>query len=267
MGQAGLGITNNVYNMLIEEGLSDAEARSRIFPYDLCGLLSEDSPGLTEFQKRFVKKNSEINNWILQSPGKIGLFDIVKNSKATVLIGVTATYGLFTQAILSQMAQNDEQPVIFSLSNPTIKSECTLEEVVLATKGRALVATGSPFTPVEFQGNKISSAQCNNMFIFPGIGLGALVSRATRITTKMFLKASLALSNLVTEEQAGKNMLLPELSDIRSVSLQIAKAVAIEARDSGLGRLLSDSEYEALIKKAQWEPEYYPYRRCSNNNH
>lgn len=263
-GQAGLGITTNIFNMLIEEGLTEAEAKSKIFTYDICGLMIEDTPGLNDQQKKFVKTRAEISNWALKEPGKIGLSDIVKNSKASVLIGVTATNGIFTQEILHQMAANDTLPVIFALSNPTSKSECTLDEVVAATKGKCLVATGSPFPSIEYNGKQITSSQCNNMFIFPGIGLGVLVSRSTRITTRMFLKASKALSELVTPEQLDKHMLLPDLNNIRNVSFHIAKAVAIEARESGLGRLLSDNNYEVIIKKAQWEPEYYPFRPASN---
>ena len=263
-GQAGLGITINIFNMLVEEGLTEAEAKSKIFTYDICGLMLEDTPGISEQQRKFAKTRAEISNWTLKEPGKIGLADIVKNSKGSVLIGVTATNGLFTQEILRQMASNDELPVIFALSNPTSKSECTLEEVVNATKGKCLVATGSPFPSIDYNGKVISSSQCNNMFIFPGVGLGALVSRSTRITTKMFLQASKALSELVTPEQIDKQMLLPDLNDIRNVSFHIAKAVAIEARDSGLGRLLSDIAYANIIKKAQWEPEYYSFRPTSN---
>ena len=158
------------------------------------------------------------------------------------------------------MARNDDRPVIFALSNPTSKSECAPQDVATATKGRALVATGSPFAPFEYDGKAFVTSQCNNMFIFPGIGLGALVSKSAKITTRMFLQASKALSRLVTEEQRGKNMLLPALTDIRDVSARVAKAVAIEARDSGLGRLLSDDEYERVIRKAQWEPHYYPFK-------
>jgi malate dehydrogenase (oxaloacetate-decarboxylating) len=259
-GQAGLGITNNIFNMLIEEGLTEAEAKSKIFTYDVCGLMLEDTPGLSDPQKKFVKTRAEISNWTLKEPGKVGLADIVKNSKASVLVGVTATNGLFTKEILSQMAANDDLPVIFALSNPTSKSECTLEEVVNATKGKCLVATGSPFPPVEYNSKQIISSQCNNMFIFPGIGLGSLVSKSTKITTRMFLKASKSLSELVTEDQLSKHMLLPDLNDIRFVSFNIAKAVAVEARDDGLGRLLTDSDYEVVVKKAQWEPEYYTLR-------
>lgn len=260
-GQAGTGISLNIFNMLIEEGLNEEEAKCKIFTFDVCGLLLEDTPCLTEHQKQFTHKRSSISGWKIKNPENISLQEVVTNSKATVLIGATATQGLFNSEILNQMAGNDERPIIFALSNPTSKSECTAEEIVTATKGKGLFATGSPFAPVDFNGRKISCSQCNNMFIFPGIGLGALVSRATRITTKMFLMASKALSALVTPDQQKNNMLLPNLKNIRNVSLHVAKAVAIEARDSGLGRLLNDDEFETIIKKAQWEPEYYPFRK------
>jgi len=122
------------------------------------------------------------------------------------------------------------------------------------------MAAGSPFAPLQYEGKELITSQCNNMFIYPGMGLGALVSRASKVTSKMFLSASRALSALVTPEQRSRNMLLPSMKDIRDVSLHIAKAVAIEARDSGLGRLLSDEEYERVIRKAQWEPHYYRFR-------
>jgi malate dehydrogenase (oxaloacetate-decarboxylating) len=260
MGQAGAGIASNIRNMLIEEGASAEEAGRRIFAYDFPGLILEDTPGLSESQKLFAQKKEALTGWKLDSPGKISLLDVVRNSKATVLIGVTATNGLFDTAILDQMAKNDDRPVVFALSNPTSKAECTPQEVATATKGRALVATGSPFAPFEHEGKTFVTSQCNNMFIFPGVGLGALVSKSAKITTRMFLKASKALSELVTEEQRNQNMLLPALTEIRDVSARVAKAVAIEARDSGLGRLLSDDEYERVIRKAQWQPHYYPFK-------
>lgn len=260
MGQAGLGISSNIRAKLQSEGLSDEEIRTRMFAYDVPGLLMEDSQGLTEYQMPFAQKRSAIAGWKLEKPGAISLLDIVRNAKATVLIGVTASQGLFNAEILGQMAKNDERPVIFALSNPNSKSECTPEEVAKATSGKGLIATGSPFPPCEHNGKQVCVSQCNNMFIFPGLGLGALVSKTPRITTGMFLKASMALSGLVTEEMQNKNMLLPDLSNIRTVSLHIAKAVALEARDSGLGRLIDEEQYEQLIKKAQWEPHYYSFR-------
>jgi len=260
LGQAGCGIARNILNMLKEEGAGDEEARSKIFAYDYLGLLMEDTPGIVDYQKPFAQKHSAIAEWKMESHNSITLKDVITNSKATVLIGVTGSNGLFNHAILSQMAVNDERPIILALSNPTSKSECTPEEVAIATNGKGITATGSPFPPVEFKGKKLFSSQCNNMFIFPGVGLGALVSKTTRITTKMFLQASKALSELVSEEQRNSNMLLPEIKDIREVSFHIALAVAIEARDSGLGRMLSDEALSDLIKKAQWQPRYYPYR-------
>jgi len=260
LGQAGCGIARNIFSMLKEEGATDEEARSKIFAYDFPGLLMEDTRDIAEYQKPFAQRRSAISSWKLDSSNSISLRDVVNNSKATVLIGVTATNGLFSREILSQMAANDERPVILALSNPTSKSECTPEDVAIATNGKGITATGSPFPPVEYNGKKLFSSQCNNMFIFPGVGLGALVSRATRITTKMFLKASRALCELVSEEQLNNNKLLPDIKDIRNVSFHIAMAVAIEARESGLGRILSNEALSYQIKKAQWEPQYYPFR-------
>jgi len=260
MGQAGYGIALNIKTMLTEEGLTEDEAKERIFAFDLPGLLLEDLPGLSEYQKRFAQRREAVAGWKLDTPGSYSLLDVTLNARPTVLIGGTAQTGLFSQEILRQMAHNDERPVIFALSNPTSKSECTPEEVARATRGKGLIATGSPFSPFEYEGKQFVTSQCNNMFIFPGLGLGALVSKTSKVTPRMFLVASKALSRLVTEEQRKHNMLLPDLKNIREVSLHVAKAVAIEAREIGLGRLLNDDELEVVIKKAQWEPRYYPFR-------
>jgi malate dehydrogenase (oxaloacetate-decarboxylating) len=241
MGQAGAGIASNIRSMLIEEGASDDEARRRIVACDVGGLLTRDQPNLAPYQQPFAQPG----------PAKT-LAQVVRDAQPTVLIGVTATPGLFTAEILGQMARNHERPVIMALSNPTSKSECTLEDVVKATNGRALVAFGSPFPP---------ASQCNNMFIFPGVGLGALVSNAAKVTPRMFLTASRALSAAVKKE----DMLLPDLDDIRSVSAAVAKAVACEARDSGLGSRFSDAEFERLIRKAQWVPKYYRFRAARSS--
>jgi malate dehydrogenase (oxaloacetate-decarboxylating) len=260
MGQAGTGIASNIRRMLIEEGASEEEAQNKLYAFDFPGLLVDDMAGLTEYQKPYAQKRSNLAVWKLESPGTISLMDVLRNAKPTILIGVTATNGLFNAEVLGQMAKNNDRPIIFALSNPTSKSECTAEEVAIATKGKGLVATGSPFPPFNYEGKAFTTSQCNNMFIFPGIGLGALVSKATKITTKMFLAASKALSAFVTPEQLAKNMLLPQLTDIRKVSLHVAKAVAVEARESGLGRRLSDDELGRVIEKAQWEPHYYHYK-------
>jgi malate dehydrogenase (oxaloacetate-decarboxylating) len=150
--------------------------------------------------------------------------------------------------------------VIMALSNPTSKTECTPEDVFKATAGKGLLATGSPFPPIVTPGRDFRVSQSNNMFIFPGVGLGALVSQAPKVTDKMFLAGSRALSRMVTPEMEAHGQLLPDAGVIREVAFQVALAVAKEARDSGLGRMVSDDRFENLIRKAQWIPRYYPYR-------
>jgi malate dehydrogenase (oxaloacetate-decarboxylating) len=265
-GQAGVGIMSNIRTMLREEGLADDEIQRRIFAIDQPGLLFQDTPGLEDPQRPFAQPRAAVATWKLDAPNKVALMDVVKNAKATVLIGVTARPGLFSKEILEQMAQNDERPVILPMSNPTAKSECTPEEVAKATEGKGLVATGSPFAPVEFGARRLVVSQCNNTFVFPGVGLGALVSKSPKVTDAMFLAASKALSCQVTSKQRQDGHLLPEVKDIRRVSREVAKAVCIQAREDGLGRLLEDDEIDAVVTKAQWQPHYCNYRAGKNGN-
>jgi Malic enzyme len=237
LGQAGAGIASAIRDLLMEEGASADEARARILACDAPGLLTESTAGLAPYQKSFA-----------QARPPMSFAEVVRSEKPSVLIGVTATPGLFSDELLSHLA---ERPVVMALSNPTSKSECTADDVIRATDGEGLMAFGSPFPGV---------SQCNNMYVFPGVGLGALVSNASRVTSKMFVAASKALSAQVTDEQRSRNLLLPDLANIRAVSAAVAKAVAGEARDSGIGDVRTDSEYETAIRKAQWEPHYYPFR-------
>ena len=260
MGQAGTGIAANIRTMLQEEGAGEEEIRAAIFACDAPGLLVEGMPGLSDSVRLFTQRREAVAGWTLESPGAISFGDAVRNARATVLIGVTAQTGLFDETVLASMAANDPHPVIFALSNPTSKCECTPEQILTATRGGGIMAFGSPFPVCTYGGNTYAPSQCNNMFIFPGMGLGALVSRSTRITSQMFLKASRGLSDMVGDSALKESRLLPPLEEIREVAVQVARAVAIEARDSGLGRLLADDELERLIRKAQWEPHYYPFR-------
>lgn len=261
MGQAGAGICYNVRNMLKEEGLSDLEIKKRIFALDVDGLVTYDMPNL-EYQMQLFAQNSEdLKDWILDEPGKIGLKDVIRNTKATVLAGVTAQTGMFDDEILTMMANNTERPVIFALSNPTSKSECTPADVYRVTKGKGLFAAGSPFDPIVGEYGTMYTSQSNNMYIFPGVGLGALVSKAHKINFKMFFAASKALSDLVSDEELKNGKLLPDMDNIRSISAHIAIAVAKSARDNGYGRLASDDELERFVYKAQWKSQYYYYRQ------
>jgi malate dehydrogenase (oxaloacetate-decarboxylating) len=260
MGQAGVGIADSIMAILKEEGLSEGEACRRIFAIDQQGLLVEDDPALEEQQRRYAQPRAVVADWKLENAMRIQLLDVIRNAEATVLIGVTAKRGLFDERMLRQVAQNADRPVVLALSNPTTKSECTPEEVMRASRGRGLIATGSPFPPVKMDGREVGVAQCNNLFIFPGMGLGALVTKANKVTEQMFIAASKTLSGLVTPDQAERGYLLPEMREIRRVSSEVALAVAREARDAGLGRLLDDERFATLIRKAQWDPHFYPYR-------
>ncbi len=260
MGQAGTGIAQNIRTMLLREGLSDDEARKHIFAVDLQGLLVEGDPLLEEPQLPLAQRRSAVEGWTLDNPDRITMADVLRNGTPTVLIGVTAQPGLFSPAILAAVAKSTPQPVVMALSNPTSRSECFPEDVWRATDGRGLVATGSPFKTMPWEGRTLQASQCNNMYIFPGLGLGSLVCKATRVTDGMIFAASRAISEMVTPDQEQRGLLLPEMKDIRTVAARVAVAVGKEARDAGLGRLLEDAEIEAVIAKAQWRPRYPPYR-------
>lgn len=260
LGQAGTGIAMNIRAALKAEGLSDEEARKRIFAVDMQGLLLEGDPLLEGPQMPLAQCRSAVEGWKLDDSSRIGLQDVVRNAHPTVLIGVTAQPNLFDDAILAETARHSERPVVLALSNPTHKCECSPEAVWKATDGKGLVATGSPFAPMDWKGRMLQASQCNNMYIFPGVGLGALVCKATRVTDSMFLAASKAISAYVTPAQEATGLLLPEMKDIRDVSAAVATAVGIEARNAGLGRLLDDEQIAAIIAKAQWDPHYPSYR-------
>jgi malate dehydrogenase (oxaloacetate-decarboxylating) len=260
MGQAGTGTARRIRDILKEGGLSDEEVRRRIFAVDVDGLLMEDTPALEVPQEPFAQRREAVAGWTLESPSRIALMDVIRNAKPTVIVGVTARRGLFSAEILQAMASFSERPVVLSLSNPTAKSECTPEEVARATGGRGLMATGSPFDPFAFEGRTFESSQCNNLYVFPGVGLGALVGQASRVTQAMFLAASKSISGMVTAEQESRGLLLPEMKNIREVAFQVAFSVARVASEAGLGRRMAEEPLAQLIRWAQWTPQYYPYR-------
>ena len=260
MGQAGVGIAMNIRAQLKAEGLSDEEARARIFASISRACCSTTRPACRSGSGR---SRSRARPWPAGScgiPNAIRLMDVVGNAKPTVLIGVTAQTGLFSGECSRRWRPYEKRPIVLALSNPTSKCECTPDDVAKATNGTGLVATGSPFPDIPWGDRVLVTSQCNNLYVFPGVGLGALVAKAPKVTHEMFLAASRALSAMVTPEQEAKGHLLPAMRDIRAVSRGVAKAVAIEARDSGLGRLLDDAKYEEVIARAQWEPKYTPYR-------
>lgn len=258
-GQAGLGIARQICTGLIMEGLSRQEAENRIFGIDKDGLLLKGMP-MSEEQQMFAKDPSFVANWTVADRSHISLLETIKNAKATVLFGVTGQSGAFNEEILKAMAANDPQAMIMPISNPTIKAEATPEQVVAAAGPNVLIATGSPFKPVKVEGGEKIISQCNNLYIFPGVGLGALISGTPKVTDEMFMAASQALSDLVSAEDLKAGRMLPRIDKIRYVSAQVALAVAREARRSGLGVRADDERLLQMVMNAMWEPKYLPFR-------
>lgn len=260
-GQAGSGVANAIVGqMQSENGIPLSEARRRIFAIDVNGLLLEGGPA-EAYQKDFLQPRDAIANWPVPRDRAPNLQEVVKYSGATALIGLSAQPGAFNNDLLKTIAKNAERPVIFALSNPTSRCETTADEVMAATEGRALMASGSPFPPASCpDGRKVHVSQCNNLYVFPGMGLGAIVGQATRVTIGMFAAASRAVSDTVTCDQRANGYLLPPLNDVREVSYNVALAVAKQARDEGIGLIASDEKLSLLIRNAMWVPKYYPYR-------
>lgn len=260
-GSAGCGIAEHIIAAMKIEGLSESEARKRIFMVDRHGLLTDKMDGLLDFQARLAQKTTDVASWGAESFPT--LLDVVSNANATVMIGVSGQRGLFTEQVVREMHKHCAKPLIMPMSNPTSKVEATPEEILRWTDGNALVATGSPFAPVEFNGRTINIAQCNNSYIFPGIGLGVIASKASRITDKMLMAASNALAECSPVVTGEGDAVLPPLKDIQAVSRKIALAVAKEAQAEGLALETSEEMLQAAIERNFWMPNYRTYRRRS----
>ena len=261
-GSAGCGIAEQIIAQMKSEGLSDEQARERIFMVDRFGLLTDKLPNLLDFQSKLIQKSETIADWQTESDA-ISLLEVVKNAKPTILIGVSGQAGLFTEEIIREMHKHCERPIVMPLSNPTSRVEARPEDIINWTDGQALVATGSPFAPVKYKDKEYPIAQCNNSYIFPGIGLGVIACGAKRVTDAMLMVASRALADCSPMAKEGDGSLLPLLSDIQQVSRYIAKQVAKEAQVQGVATVTSDSALEEAIERNYWSPEYRIYKRTS----
>jgi len=260
-GSAGCGIAEQIIAHMQEDGLDEAQAVNRVFLTNSKGLLTEDLP-LRDFQQKFAKTRAQVAGW--SSDGdKISLLDLVKASRPTILIGVSGVAGLISEPVVKAMYESCKRPIVLPLSNPTSKVEALPKDVIEWTDGNALVATGSPFDPVTFGGRQYPIAQCNNSYIFPGIGLGVIASGATRITEQMFMTASDALAECSPLVKGEAESLLPDLSAIREVSKTIALKVGEKAMEQGVATRVDTLVLQAAVEKNFWLPEYRPYRRTS----
>jgi malate dehydrogenase (oxaloacetate-decarboxylating) len=259
-GSAGVGIASLMVKAMEEAGLSDKDARDRVYAVDKDGLLVEGYPGLHSTQQPFVKKREQVAGWKLAVPGRISLLDVVQNAKPTVVIGVSGQPGVFTREMVQAMTRYVERPIIFPLSNPTSRSEATPQDLLDWSNGTALVGTGSPFSPVSINGQSIPIDQTNNSYVFPGVALGVISSRASRVTDAMFMVAAKTLAGLSPTVKDRKGRLLPPVMEIPSVSIAIAIAVAEQARKENLARLGPEEEIEQAVRANVWQPRYLPYR-------
>jgi malate dehydrogenase (oxaloacetate-decarboxylating) len=276
-GSAGLGICDAVTSALVAEGVPPAEARSRIWLVDKQGLLHDGMKDLSPYQRPYARPRESLAGFQgLDAAGGVGLAETLRRARPSVLVGVSGKAGLFDQESLRALAAGNPRPLVLPLSNPSACAEARPEDVLAWTEGRALVATGSPFPPVRREGLEIPVSQCNNAYIFPGVGLGVLASRATRVTDGMMMAAARALAGCCTAGNDPQAPLLPPIESIRSVSRVIALSVARQAQAEGVapsferrtsradaGDGPADWEADALERAVDarvWEPRYTPYR-------
>ena len=261
-GSAGCGIAEQIVAQMVVEGLSDAEARARVYMVDRFGLFTSNQPNLLDFQRKLAQSPDRVAHWG-NPEGVISLLDVIQNAKPTVLIGVSGQPGLFTEEVIKTLAANCERPIVLPLSNPTSQVEAFPADILEWTEGKALIATGSPFEPVNYKGKLYNISQCNNSYIFPGIGLGVIAAGATRVTDSMLIASSNALADCSPLLQDPNADLLPDLNEIQQVSKFIAFRVAKAAMDAGVAAVMSDEALREAIEANFWKPEYRDYKRVT----
>ncbi|EJQ62216.1 oxaloacetate-decarboxylating malate dehydrogenase [Bacillus sp. SIMBA_074] len=253
-GTAGIGIADQVRDAMVRVGLSDEESHNRFWCIDRNGLVTDNMEDLLDFQIPYARKEAEVSDW--KQNDVIGLAEVVKHVKPTILIGTSTVAGAFKEEIIKEMASHVERPIILPMSNPTPLAEAKPADLIEWTEGKALVATGSPFEPVTYNGVTYVIGQSNNALIFPGLGLGTIVVRASVMTDGMFAAAAEAVASMVDTSQPGAPI-LPEVEELRNISELVAIEVAKVAVAEGVAREnLSDDDIKIAVKEAIWEPEY-----------
>jgi malate dehydrogenase (oxaloacetate-decarboxylating) len=253
-GSAAVGVADYLRAALVQDGLAEAEARGRFWLIDKGGLLHTGRTDLTPEQCVYAQSSQRVAGWPRTSHGASGLADVIGRVEATILIGLSTVAGAFTEPIVAAMAAAVDRPIILPLSNPTAKAEAVPEDLIRWTDGRVLVATGSPFPPVEHGGVTYRIAQANNALVFPGLGLGVTVARAARITDGMITAAAEAVAGLSDATTRGAS-LLPPVTDLRMVSAAVAIAVAHAADKEGLAQAPLDDPVQQ-VHQAMWRPQY-----------
>lgn len=260
-GAACTGIARLCALAMRADGADDAGVRRALFALDSQGLL-HDGRAMDEPHKReLAAPRSVLLDVGLDPDAKLTPLDVIRAVKPTILVGATARAGTFTEEMLASMARHVERPIVLPLSNPTSKAECTAEQAIRWTDGHAIVATGSPFADVEHAGKRHVIGQANNVFVFPGVGLGTAIADAREVTTEMFHIASATLARLVTQERLDTGAIYPHQTELRRVSFEIACAIVRHASEHNLGRRIDPDGVEAVVRAAVWDPSYVPIRR------
>jgi malate dehydrogenase (oxaloacetate-decarboxylating) len=255
-GSSAMGISEQIVAGIKLKGVPEREARSLIWLVDSRGLVHSARKDLESSKQQYAQPTESLANWKVEQSDRFTLADVIKTVHPTVLIGASAQTGAFTEEIIREMASHTDRPVIFPLSNPTSKSEATPADILRWTKGRAFVATGSPFAPVTEGGNTFQVGQCNNAFIFPGVGLGVLATKARRVTKEMFVSAAFSLSEFSPALRDPFAALYPPLELVRDVSRKVAVAVGREAQRAGWAEQISSDELNRRIDLKIWKPHY-----------
>ena len=257
-GSAGVGIADLIALALTEDGLSAEEAAGRIYLLDRPGLLTTDMSDLYDYQKPYAKDPAQVADW-RAADGTLGLAEVVEHLHPTMLVGTSGVTGAFGESVIRAMHEHCERPIILPMSNPTVLAEQTPENLLEWTDGAALVATGSPFGPVERDGTTYRIGQANNALMFPGLGLGVIVCRAATMPPSLFIAAARALAKLANPSDPAQG-LLPDITRLREVSATVAVDVIAAAQAEGIARVDVDDPIEA-VHEAMWTPEYLPIQR------
>jgi malate dehydrogenase (oxaloacetate-decarboxylating) len=262
-GSSAIGICNQIVAAMLVEGTAEVAAHAKLWLVDSQGLVLTGRTKVEPFKQKYAHAIEETRNWKVDDPAQLNFGDVIKNVQPTILIGTSAQPGAFTEEIVREMAKHVERPVIFPLSNPTSKSEATPSDLLDWTEGRAVIATGSPFPDVVHEGRVIRIGQCNNSFIFPGVGLGVIASGARRVTDAMFVAAARVLSEFAPVLHDPEGPLYPPLEQVREISFKVALEVAREAQRAGLAEVGLD-KLEQTVRGKMWKPDYVPFRRAAS---
>jgi malate dehydrogenase (oxaloacetate-decarboxylating) len=270
-GSAGTGVADYILQSMVAEGMEETQARRHFFILDSKGLLQTTRTDLSEVQQKFAQPAAELaslGKMASEEGRRIGLYEVIKNISATILIGVSSQPNQFTDSIVREMASKVDRPIIFPLSNPSDRAEAAPKDLIQWTEGRALIATGTEFPPVTFNGKTFKIAQCNNFYIFPAIGLAVVASKAKRVTDNMMIAAS-ALSNFQDarsnnnedgDNDDAESPLLPPIENMRDIAIHIAIGVALQAQKDGVAPEMSEQQVSDQTQKMFWIPEYRKYK-------